>query len=204
MRAIHRVWAICVMMLAGTSATANPLLNEIFTDHAVLQRDRAVEIWGTANASEQLTVTIAGQSVVTVADSEGNWRVRLLPMKAGGPHQLSVTNKAGETQTLNDVLIGDVYLCSGQSNMEMQVKASMNAEGEIRRAQCPANPAVQCRARECAAAACDIGDCGCMEDRNARKCRRVFRRVFLFRARVAAACGRSYRADQCGMGWLGD
>ncbi len=137
MRAIHRLLAICIMMLAGTSATANPLLNEIFTDHAVLQRDRAVEIWGTAGASEQLTVTIAGQSVVTAADAKGNWRVRLPPMKAGGPHQLSVTNKAGETQTLNDLLIGDVYLCSGQSNMEMQVKASMNAEGEIRRANSP-------------------------------------------------------------------
>ena len=137
MRATQRLLAICIMMLAGTSATAKPQLNEIFTDHAVLQRDRTVEIWGTASASEQLTVTIAGQSVSTSADATGNWRVQLPPMKAGGPYQLSVANKAGETRSLNDVLIGDVYLCSGQSNMEMQVKASMNAEGEIRRANSP-------------------------------------------------------------------
>jgi sialate O-acetylesterase len=136
-KAIQRLLAICVMILAGTSATANPRFSEIFTDHAVVQRDRAVEIWGTASALEQLIVTIAGQSVATSADAKGNWRVQLPPMKAGGPYQLSVANKAGETHTLNDVLIGDVYLCSGQSNMEMQVKASMNADGEIRRANAP-------------------------------------------------------------------
>jgi sialate O-acetylesterase len=136
-KAIQRLLAISVMILAGASATANPRLSEMFTDHAVVQRDRTVEIWGTATALEQLTVTIAGQSVATSADAKGNWRVQLPPMKAGGPYQLSVANKAGETHTLNDVLIGDVYLCSGQSNMEMQVKASMNAEGEIRRANAP-------------------------------------------------------------------
>lgn len=137
MRAFQRLLAICFMMLAGASASAKPQLSTIFTDHAVLQRDRSVEIWGTAGASERLTVTIAGQSVATSADAKGNWRVQLPPMKAGGPYQLSVANTAGEAQVLNDVLIGDVYLCSGQSNMEMQVKASMTAEGEIRRANSP-------------------------------------------------------------------
>jgi sialate O-acetylesterase len=130
----RRLLAICVMTLVSALAAAKPQLNEVFTEHAVLQRNRAVEIWGTASALERVTVTIAGQSVVTSADARGNWRVQLPLMEAGGPYQLSVANKAGETQILNDVLIGDVYLCSGQSNMEMQVKASMNAEDEMRRA----------------------------------------------------------------------
>jgi sialate O-acetylesterase len=121
-------------LIADTPAVAQPQLSEIFTDHAVLQRDRAIEIWGTARPLEQLTVSVADQSAATTANANGSWRVQLPPMKAGGPYQLSVKNKAGEKQQRDDVLIGDVFLCSGQSNMEMKVKASMNAEAEIRRA----------------------------------------------------------------------
>jgi sialate O-acetylesterase len=118
-------------------ADAKPRLNSIFTDHAVLLRDRPIEIWGTATPSERVIIAIGDQSIGTDADSKGNWRAQMAPMKAGGPFVLSVTNDAGEAQQLSDVLIGDVFLCSGQSNMEMQVKASMNAEGEIRRADHP-------------------------------------------------------------------
>ena len=124
-------------IIVGGAAIAKPRLSEIFTDHAVLQRGQAVEIWGTARPLEQVTVTVADQSVETTTDQGGNWRVKLPPMSAGGPYLLSVANKSGEKQELSDILIGDVFLCSGQSNMEMQVKASMNAEAEIRRANSP-------------------------------------------------------------------
>jgi len=137
LKAIQRLTAMCAIMLASMPAIAKPQLSEIFTDHAVLQRDRPIEIWGIGSSGEQITVTMAGQSLVTTVNPQGEWRVQLPAMKAGGPHILSVTNKAGEKQQLNDILIGDVYLCSGQSNMEMQVKASMNAENEIRRTNSP-------------------------------------------------------------------
>ncbi len=132
--------AACIsfgILCVGTAVVAKPQLSELFMDHAVLQRDRTVEIWGTADPSEQLTVTMADQSVAASADAKGKWRVQMSPMKAGGPYNLSVSNRAGDGQKLDDVLIGDVFLCSGQSNMEMQVKASMNAEAEIRRADSP-------------------------------------------------------------------
>ena len=136
----RRHLAICAAICfsaSAPSAIAKPALHSIFTDHAVLQRDQAIEIWGTAAPSEAVIVTIGDTSVRTSADAEGAWRVPLSPMKAGGPYTLSVSNDAGVTQQLSDIHFGDVFLCSGQSNMEMQVKASMNAETEIRRADYP-------------------------------------------------------------------
>lgn len=140
MTALRAIWAALIVgsaVLTGAAAIAKPQFSAIFSDHAVLQRDRAIEIWGTANPVEMVTVKLAGQSMTTVADKEGNWRVQMPPIRAGGPYSLSVENKAGEAQQLTDIMIGDVFLCSGQSNMEMQVKASMNADAEIRQADIP-------------------------------------------------------------------
>ena len=83
-------------IIVGGAAIAKPRLSEIFTDHAVLQRGQTVEIWGTARPLEQVTVTVADQSVETTTDQGGNWRVKLPPMSAGGPYLLSVANKSGE------------------------------------------------------------------------------------------------------------
>lgn len=133
-------WAACFFgsaLVTATPLVAKPEMSSIFTDHAVLQRDRPIAIWGTAAPSEQLSVTIANQSISTAADAQGNWSVALPPMQAGGPYRLVVANSVREQHQIKDVLIGDVFLCSGQSNMEMQVKASMNADGEIRRTDNP-------------------------------------------------------------------
>jgi sialate O-acetylesterase len=136
----RRRLAICATICfsaSAPSAIAKPALHSIFTDHAVLQRDQKIEIWGTAAPSETVIVTIGENSARTTADAKGEWRVPLSPMKAGGPYALIVSNDEGASQQLNDIHFGDVFLCSGQSNMEMQVKASMNAETEIRRADYP-------------------------------------------------------------------
>lgn len=127
---------LCLSAVAPVQAKQK--LHDMFTDNAVLQRDRPIEIWGTADPAEKLVVKIGSTSVEASADGSGKWRVQLPAMAAGGPFTLTVSNAAGEAQQINDVLIGDVFLCSGQSNMEMQVKASMNAEGEIRNANHPA------------------------------------------------------------------
>jgi sialate O-acetylesterase len=101
----------------------------------VLQRDLAIPIWGTAGPGEAVTVTLADRQARATADPQGAWKVSLGPFPAGGPHELTVSN--GRTITVRDVLVGDVYLCSGQSNMEWTVGASRDAAAEMARANYP-------------------------------------------------------------------
>ncbi|GJI97578.1 9-O-acetylesterase [Duganella caerulea] len=103
-------------------------LAKLFSDHAVLQRDQPIAVWGTAGAGRSLTVKLGGQTVTASADAHGKWRVELPPQPAGGPYALTVTSD-GQTVSRSDLLVGDVYLCSGQSNMEFAVRASTNAMG---------------------------------------------------------------------------
>jgi len=99
--------------------------NPLFTSHAVLQRDMPVPIWGTANAGETVTVKFAGQTVSTTTAADGKWLVRLKPMQANATPQ-TLTISASNTITLDDILVGEVWLCSGQSNMEWPVAKSAN------------------------------------------------------------------------------
>jgi sialate O-acetylesterase len=87
----------------------------MFSDHMVLQRGLAAPVWGTAEVGEEVTVSIAGQSHTAKADAEGKWSVKLKPLKVGGPHVLSI--KGSNAIELKDVLVGDVWIGSGQSNM---------------------------------------------------------------------------------------
>jgi sialate O-acetylesterase len=118
--------------MAGGAAAAPALgFDPVFTDHAVLQRGRPLEVWGQAPAKAKLTVEIAGQSVKTAADKGGHWRARFQPLQAGGPYELKLSQDKGESRVLFDVAVGDVFLCSGQSNMEFAVRQGLNAETEI-------------------------------------------------------------------------
>jgi sialate O-acetylesterase len=119
---------------AGGAAAAqppHPLLDTMFQDHAVLQRDRPIPIWGDASPADQVTVSINGSTVHARADASGHWRSMLPAMRAGGPYSLSVRTQTGAGQTISDLLVGDVWLCSGQSNMELPVSSTLNAQGEI-------------------------------------------------------------------------
>ena len=100
----------------------------IFSDHAVLQRDQPIAIWGTAGAGRKVAVTLGGRTLDGSADAHGRWRIELPPQPAGGPFTLTVAS-SGQTVSRTDILVGDVYLCSGQSNMEFAVRASTNAMG---------------------------------------------------------------------------
>lgn len=120
-----------VARAAVVAAPGAALLAPIFQDHVVLQRDRPIAIWGRAAAGEGITVTFAGATRRAKADAQGQWRAELTAAAAGGPYALSVRGDGGAQQTVNDVLVGDVYLCSGQSNMELPVKAAANAASEI-------------------------------------------------------------------------
>lgn len=117
-------------MVAASSANA-ALLHDLFQDHAVLQREQAVNVWGRATPGESLTVTLANSTSKTQADATGLWRASLPSMSAGGPYQLSVATASGEKQVVDDVMIGDVWLCSGQSNMVLQVHRALDSRSEI-------------------------------------------------------------------------
>ncbi len=103
---------------------------EIFTDHMVIQRGEVVPVWGWTAPGDEITVRFQDETVRASADKEGSWRVELPPFTAGGPHTLHIEGSS-EQITLTDILVGDVWLCSGQSNMEWIVANSNNAENEI-------------------------------------------------------------------------
>ena len=121
-------------------AAASPprLLADPFQDHAVLQRDRPVPVWGRAAPGESLTVSFAGHTLTSQADADGNWRATLPQMPAGGPHRLEARTRGGAVQNVDDVMIGDVWLCAGQSNMVLQVHRALDSRAEIADATEPA------------------------------------------------------------------
>ena len=104
-----------VLIMAANFCFADVKPNSLFSDNVVLQRDMQVPVWGTADNGERVKVSIAGQSASAVA-RDGKWMVRLAPMKAGGPYTMTITGK--NTIEIKNVLIGEVWVCSGQSNME--------------------------------------------------------------------------------------
>lgn len=123
-----------VLLLVNTSSFAQLRLARLFTDHAVLQREKPLPVWGWASPNTSVKITLNNQSQTVQADSEGKWLVRFSPFEAGGPHQLLAISKT-DTIRLKDILIGDVWLCSGQSNMEWTVGQSNNATFEKKNAK---------------------------------------------------------------------
>ena len=116
-------------LLARDATADRPFLHPLFTDHMVLQRDAATAVWGWTQPGEEVTVTLAGKTAVGTADAQGKWMVRLGALPAGGPHTMTVNGP--RTAEVRDVLLGDVWICSGQSNMQMSVDGSLNARAEV-------------------------------------------------------------------------
>ncbi len=116
---------LTALLVAGVSvvhfhAAANVTLPPVFSDHMVLQREIAAPVWGKADAGEEVTVSIAGQTKKAKADAQGKWSVKLDPLKVGEPLTLTVEGK--NKIAISDVLVGDVWVGSGQSNMAGQVR----------------------------------------------------------------------------------
>jgi len=123
------------VMLFGPVAFAEVRLPAIFSDHMVLQRGTDAPVWGWAAADEEVTVAIAGQTKKTVAGADGKWMVRLSPIKSTEPLQLTVSGT--NALKVQDVLAGEVWLCSGQSNMAFRVSQAVNFEQEQAAANLP-------------------------------------------------------------------
>jgi sialate O-acetylesterase len=98
-------------------------LSPLFGDHAVLQRDQPIPVWGQAEPGEEVRVRLAGHQARVVAGGDGCWLLRLPPLPAGGPHELVASSASGSCRS-HDLLVGEVWLCSGQSNMEMSLAAT--------------------------------------------------------------------------------
>ena len=127
---------VLALIFTTPAAWAEVSLPSIFADHMVLQRGMKVPIWGKADAGEEVTVKFGNQTHSTAADDAGKWSVKLEPLQANAePQQLSVSGK--NTVTLNDVLVGEVWIGSGQSNMEWNMTMTENPEKDIAAANHP-------------------------------------------------------------------
>ena len=122
MKLSHRIFALPALAALAGFVRADVTLAPLFTDHAVLQRDKPVPVWGRADAGEKITVTFREQIRHTTAGADGRWVVFLdaLPMNIVGADMVIAGKNA---LTVRDIVVGEVWLCSGQSNMEFTVEA---------------------------------------------------------------------------------
>jgi sialate O-acetylesterase len=124
-----------VFLVAPASAGPKLELAALFTDHMVLQQGRPIRVFGKAAPSEPVKIALAGKAATGKADGQGRFTIELLPMKAGGPYELAVT--ATDEIKRTDVMIGEVWIASGQSNMEFSLKGASDAEAELKTADQP-------------------------------------------------------------------
>ncbi len=138
---------LLALLLAGCATVSNTesqvsslTLGPIFTDNMVLQRDAPVSIWGRSEPNAAVRISIAGSKTKVIAGPDGRWEAVLPPMTVGGPHVLTVESRRNRA-VLENVVLGDVWICSGQSNMAWPVKSGQmgvdNAEAEVAAANWP-------------------------------------------------------------------
>ena len=116
----HLFWA--TLLVCSATMEAKVTMPQLFQNGMVLQRSKAIPVWGKADAGEDIVVTLNKKKVQTTADADGRWRVDLPKMKAGGPYVLAVKGEKSEVTEINDVFIGDVWLLSGQSNIDVTIE----------------------------------------------------------------------------------
>ena len=130
------LFRLAVIFTALASACfADPVLPNLFSDHMVLQQGREIHVWGQGDSGEVVNVTLAGQSSRATADVHGGWSVHLPPLHSGGPYTLVVRGK--KEITIKDVMVGEVWIASGQSNMTFSLDGVENAATEVAKANYP-------------------------------------------------------------------
>ncbi|RCS41586.1 sialate O-acetylesterase [Bremerella cremea] len=123
------MFAVLFACLFAGSLQAELKLPNLFTDHMVLQRDMPIFIWGQADKGADVTVTLGDQKVNVTANDDGRWKAELKSLPAGGPHEVVVRSGDSE-KVISDVLVGEVWVCSGQSNMQWDVNSANDADIE--------------------------------------------------------------------------
>ncbi|MBS3763118.1 MAG: sialate O-acetylesterase [Planctomycetes bacterium] len=127
--------AVLFYLLTSSFAANGLRLPNVFGDGMVLQRGQDLPVWGEAAPGQEVEVSLCGQKRTTETDANGKWSLTLNPLPAGGPHEMVV--RGGEIVRFKNVLIGEVWICSGQSNMGWPLEAIINARQEIARADLP-------------------------------------------------------------------
>ena len=144
MKTLNKLFALCVLSVVSVlNATAEIKMSPLFTDNMVMQQKSDAPIWGTAEPKAKVTVKTSWNkaSYTAVADEAGKWMVKVSTPKAGGPYSMTVTEQGAQPITIKNVLIGEVWICSGQSNMQMPVKGNWakvnNCDEEVANAKYP-------------------------------------------------------------------
>ncbi len=127
---------LAVVWAAARSGWADPKLPRLLSNNMVLQQKTQAPVWGWADPGEEVTVRFLDQTVSAKADPEGRWEVKISTPEAGGPYELTVAGKTTQI-TLRNILVGEVWVCAGQSNMAWTVAASLNAAQELASANYP-------------------------------------------------------------------
>jgi len=128
-------FAVVLVVAMSQAVLADVRLPKVIGSHMVLQREKPLKIWGWADKGEEVTVKLGQNKATAKANDKGEWLVTLPPMKAGGPYTMEIAGN--NTITLDDILVGEVWIGSGQSNMEWTVSISNDAEKEIAAAKHP-------------------------------------------------------------------
>ena len=131
-------WVLGLLAAGATTALAEVKLPAVLSSHMVLQREMAVPVWGTAAAGEKVTVKFRAQEKSAEADAQGKWQVKLDALPAGGPDALTVSGT--NTLTLDDVLVGEVWVGSGQSNMDLSVTGCTRDDEALAKAAAASYP----------------------------------------------------------------
>jgi sialate O-acetylesterase len=130
--ATQHIIPLCLLALLGSPLRAQPILPHLFSDHMILQRDEPINVWGWAEPGERISVSLGESSSATTTGSDGRWRVILSALRAGGPFVLRV--QGNKTIEFKDVVLGEVWVASGQSNMTYALSGATGAAEEIPKA----------------------------------------------------------------------
>ena len=144
MKTLNKLIALCILsVVAVLNASAEIKMSPLFTDNMVMQQKADAPVWGTAEPKAKVTVKTSWNkaSYTAVADEAGKWMVKVSTPKAGGPYSITITEQGAQPITIKNVLIGEVWICSGQSNMQMPVKGGWakvnNCDEEVANAKYP-------------------------------------------------------------------
>jgi sialate O-acetylesterase len=132
---IKTFFTVLILLMTTISVFSNVKLPGVLTSNMVLQRNKDIKIWGWANPGEKVSVSFNKEAITVKADKTGKWALVLPPMKEGGPFTMFIKGK--NAITLDNILIGDIWVCSGQSNMEWIVRNTNNSAQEIANANYP-------------------------------------------------------------------
>ncbi len=192
--------SLLILSLLAAPAAAAPTLDPQYGDHAVVQRGKPLILSGSATPGEQLSVTFAGSKATTTTDASGRWSVSLPARAGGGPFKINVTGANGASAASEDVAIGDVWLCSGQSNMEFPLRHALSGEDEVQAGRRPQSAPPESAAAAGSCTAGDLRQAAVVAHGDAGLSQGLLRRLLLYGARIARVAEGADRRNRTMLG----